>query len=204
MLAFAIAVVVALLIPAVTRGSYVRLFRTEWHLAWLLFAGLAIQIFLEYYTLPRDRWDDLGFGLLIASYILIFGFCFRNLVLRGMGIVIIGIACNFLVIALNQGMPVDIPAKWIHQEWAQPTVKHHPTQPDDKLHFLSDIIVLDEPWDTIISFGDIILCVGLCDVAYWASRKPKQRRVISLTDDHSPGNEEGAEQSLGPSSTSNA
>jgi len=174
-LVLAIAIAVALLIPAITRGSYARLFGTEWRLGWLLFAGLAIQIFLEYYTLPRDRWHDLGFGLLVASYVLILGFVARNFVLRGMGIVAIGIACNFLVIALNQGMPVKIPLKWQQEQWAQPTVKHHLQQPDDKLRFLSDIIVLKEPYDTVLSFGDLILAVGLCDVAFWASRKPKKR-----------------------------
>ena len=100
---------IALLIPLVTRGSYARLLAVKWHWAGLLFAGLAIQILLEYYTLPREHWHDWGYGLLVASYVLILGFCFRNLVLRGMGVVIIGIACNALVIVANQGMPVKIP-----------------------------------------------------------------------------------------------
>jgi hypothetical protein len=178
-LVLAIAVGVALLIPLVTGGSYSRLLAVRWHWAPLLLGGLAIQIVLEWYTLPKAHWHDYGFGLLVASYVLILGFCFRNLVLRGMGIVIIGIACNFLVIALNQGMPVKIPAEWKNETWAQATVKHHPQQSSDKLRFLSDIIVLKEPYDTVLSFGDLILAVGLCDVAYNASRKPKKRRPAS-------------------------
>jgi Family of unknown function (DUF5317) len=175
-LVLAIAVGVALLIPLATRGSYARLLAIEWHWGVLLLLGLAIQIGLEWVTLPREHWHDVGFGLLVASYVLILGFCFRNLVLRGMGIVIIGISCNFLVIALNQGMPVKIPAEWRNQTWVQPTVKHHPQQSDDRLRFLSDIIVLKEPYDTVLSFGDLILAVGLCDVAYNGSRRPKKRR----------------------------
>jgi hypothetical protein len=181
-----IAVAIALLVPLVTRGSYRRLLGVEWHLSWLLFAGLAIQIFLEYVELPRDRWHDVGFGLLVASYVLILGFCARNLVIRGMGIVLVGIACNAVVITLNQGMPVKIPADWRTNEmWAEPTVKHHPQQDDDKLRFLSDIIVLEEPYNTVLSFGDLILAVGLIDVAYNASRRPKPRRgrSIDLTGD---------------------
>jgi hypothetical protein len=81
-----------------------------------------------------------------------------------------------LVIALNQGMPVKIPAEWKNQTWTQPTVKHHPQQSDDKLRVLSDIIVLKDPYDTVLSFGDLILAVGLCDLAYNASRKPKKKR----------------------------
>jgi hypothetical protein len=175
----AIAIGVALLIPLVTRGSYKRLLAVEWHWGALLFLGLGIQILLEYYTLPREHWHDWGFGLLVASYVLILGFCCRNLVLRGMGIVVIGIACNFLVIVLNQGMPVKIPAEWRNQAWAQPTVKYHPQQPDDKLRVLSDIIVLNGPYDTVLSFGDLILAVGVCDVAYHASRKRKVRRRVT-------------------------
>ncbi len=175
MLVYAIAIVVALVIPLLTRGSYSRLFGVRWRFGLVLFAGLAIQIALEYVTIPRDHWHDVGFGLLVASYVLILAFAARNLVLRGMGIVFIGIACNALVITLNQGMPVKIPAEWRDKSWTQATVKHHPQQPDDKLRFLSDIIVLKSPFDSVLSFGDLILAVGLCDVAYNASRKPRLR-----------------------------
>jgi len=174
-LVYAIAIVVALAIPAVSRGSYSRMFGVRWRFGSVLFLGLAIQIGLEYVTIPRAHWHDVGFGLLVASYVLILSFAARNLVLRGMGIVLIGIACNALVITLNQGMPFKVPAEWQHESWTQSSVKHHPQQSDDKLRFLSDTIVLKEPFDSVISFGDLILLVGLCDVAYNASRKPKRR-----------------------------
>jgi hypothetical protein len=174
-LVYVILILVAPLIPLVTRGSYTRLLDVKWRFKSVLFAGLAIQIALEYLTIPRAHWHDLGFGLLVASYVLILAFAARNLVLRGMGIVLIGIACNALVITLNQGMPVKFPPEWRDKAWAQATVKHHPTQPDDRLRFLSDIIVVKGPFDLVMSFGDLILVVGLCDVAYHASRKQKPR-----------------------------
>lgn len=178
MLVYAIAVVVALLVPAATRGSYRRLLDVEWHWGILLFAGLALQIYLDYVGMPRARWHDLGFGLLIASYVLIIGFIGRNLVLRGMGVVLIGVLCNFVVIAANQGMPVDVPTAWANEEWMQPSVKHHPQQTDDRLRFLSDIIVLREPFDAVLSFGDLILAVGLADVAFHASRRRRPRSRV--------------------------
>lgn len=183
MLVLAIAFAVALLIPLVTHGSYDRLLSVDWKWGGFLFGGLAIQIALEYYTLPRARWDDLGFGLLVLSYVLILTFCARNLVLRGMGIVLIGVACNALAITVNHGMPVKIPTSWGGSELANVTVKHQPQQSDDNLIFLTDIIVLNSPFDTVISFGDLILAVGLCDVAYHASRRRKTRRrtTIDLT-----------------------
>ena len=175
MLLYVIAVAVAFLIPAVTGGSYSRMLTVQWHFASLLFLGLSIQILLEIWAMPKEHWHDWGFGLLVASYVLILAFVARNFVIRGMGIVFIGIACNALVITLNQGMPVKLPVEWQNKTWAQPTVKHHPQQPDDKLKFLSDIIVLDGPLQSVVSFGDLILLVGLCDVAYNVSRKPKRR-----------------------------
>jgi hypothetical protein len=147
----------------------------RWHFGVILLVGLAIQIALEYVTIPREHWHDVGFGLLVASYVLILAFAARNFVVRGMGIVFVGIACNALVITVNQGMPFKVPVEWQSKSWTQPSVKHHPQQSDDKLKFLSDIIVLKEPFDSVLSFGDLILVVGLCDVAYNASRKPKRR-----------------------------
>ena len=62
------------------------------------------------------------------------------------------ITCNFLVILLNQEMSVKIPVEWHRKPGRNRQVKHHPQQPDDKLRFLSDIIVLKEPYDTVLSF----------------------------------------------------
>jgi hypothetical protein len=176
MLALGVAVLVALLVPLLTHGSYKRLLDTDLHWGRLLAAGLAIQIALEFASPPRRYWHNIGFGLLVASYVLVLAFCARNLVLRGMSIVLIGIACNALVIGLNQGMPVKIPREWRDQTWTRATVKHHPQQPGEKLLILSDIIVIKDPWNIVLSYGDLILAVGLCDVFYNASRDPQRRR----------------------------
>jgi len=176
MLVLGIALLVALLVPLVTRGSYERLLSTKLRWGWLLALGLAIQIVLEFASPPRRYWHSYGYGLLVASYVLVLAFCFRNLVLRGMAIVLIGIACNAAAIVANQGMPVKIPPEWRNQTWAQATLKHHPQQPGEQLLVLSDIIVVREPFDNVLSFGDLILVVGLCDVFYNASRDPRRAR----------------------------
>jgi Family of unknown function (DUF5317) len=176
MLVLGIAIVTAALIPLLTGGSYARLFRMEIHWTWLLGLGLAIQLGLEYVTMPREYWHSWGYGLLVASYVLILAFCSRNLVKRGMGIVLLGIACNALVIGLNQGMPVKLPAGYADKTIAITTVKHHLQTPGEQLLILSDIIILKRPYDVVMSFGDLILAVGLCDVAYHASRNPRKRR----------------------------
>ncbi len=175
MLVLGVAMLVALLVPLVTRGSYERLLATKLHWGSLLAAGLAIQIVLEFASPPRRYWHDVGYGLLVASYVLVLAFCARNLVLRGMSIVLIGIACNAAVIVANQGMPVKIPPDW-DQTTNVATVKHHPQQPGERLLILSDIIVVDRPWNSVLSYGDLILAVGLCDLSYNASRDPRRRR----------------------------
>jgi uncharacterized protein DUF5317 len=175
MLVLGIAVAAALLIPLVTHGSYRRLFETKVRWAPLLGAGLAIQLALEYYTLPRRYWHDVGYGLLVGSYVLIILFCARNVLLRGMVIVLIGIACNALVITVDHGMPAKVPTAWRHEAWTKATVKHHLRRPSDELLVLSDIIILRHPYDEVLSFGDLILAVGLCDVAFHASRRPRRR-----------------------------
>ncbi|MGQ0825334.1 MAG: DUF5317 family protein [Actinomycetota bacterium] len=178
MLVLALAVAIALLLPLPTAGSYTRLVMTGWKWGGLLFAGLAIQLFLEYFTIPQSRWHDVGFGLLVASYVLILGFCAGNALLKGMTVVLIGVFCNALVITVNQGMPVDVPADWEHEAWVELTIKHHPQEDDDTLMFLADIIVLRAPFDSVISFGDLILAVGLCDVTYHASRRVRRQSKV--------------------------
>jgi len=176
MLALGLALAISMLIPLVTGGSYTRLVMTSFRAPELLYGGLGIQLALEYLPIPESRWHDVGYGLLVASYVLIIGFCAGNLLLRGMVIVLIGVACNALVITVNQGMPVEDLEDRAGESWLEPTIKHHPADDDTRLLFLGDIIVVPEPFDVVISFGDLILAVGLCDMTYWASRKPRRTK----------------------------
>jgi len=168
-------VLAALLVPALTRGSYSRL--TEgWRVFPLLVAGFALQASIDFFPIPEERWHDLGFGALVASYVLVLGFCAGNLLKRGMGVVLIGIACNALVITLNQGMPVNVPDDWARSGGIETTIKHHPQEPGDRLTALGDVIVLRAPTETALSFGDLIMVAGLLDAAYHASRRRRSRR----------------------------
>ncbi|MCZ7534972.1 MAG: DUF5317 domain-containing protein [Acidimicrobiia bacterium] len=170
-----VGVLAALLVPALTRGSYSRL--TEgWRVFPLLAAGFAIQTALDVFAIPEERWHDLGFGALVASYVLVLGFCAGNLLKRGMSIVLIGVACNALAIILNQGMPVAVPDDWARDGGIETTVKHHPQEPGDRLTALGDMIVLRAPTETVLSFGDLIMLAGLIDVSFHASRRPRSRR----------------------------
>ena len=50
--------------------------------------------------------------------------------------------------------------------------------------FLSDQIVVGDPVKAAISIGDVVLAVGIVELAYVGSRRPRRRgrgRVIDLT-----------------------
>lgn len=169
-------VALALAVPLVSRGSYRRLLATRWPWASLLVAGLVLQVVVDRIDPPARGVHQIGWGMLVASYVLVLGFALRNTLKRGMATVAIGIAANFLAILVNQGMPVDVPPDW--QDAGEPkieaSIKHHPQTSDDGLLFLTDIIVL-RSLDTVISFGDLIVAFGIIDVAFHASRARGRR-----------------------------
>jgi hypothetical protein len=172
MLVYAIAIALAILIVPITGGQFRQLAKIRLRRPWLLFLGLGLQVLLELVDLPRARYDDLGLAILLASYVCIIGFGLSNLLLAGMGVITIGVALNAFVIALNQGMPYRVP----EGEKVEATVKHRPERPDDILPELGDYIMLGSPIDASISFGDLIIGVGLIDLTYRASRRPRRSR----------------------------
>lgn len=171
-----------LMVVVCTGGSFERLVHIPVRSSWLLMAGLALQIGLEYTGFPTGLVDTVGYALLMLSYALILAFCFTNLLrIPGFGVVVVGVMLNAVVIGLNQGMPAkDEPVRTASgQEVLQPierTVKYRPKTDDTLLPFLSDIIRFPEPFDqTTVSFGDLVIAIGLADVAYHGSRRTRRR-----------------------------
>ena len=146
MIFFVATIALAIIVVVATKGSFERLGRLRFRMLWLLFLGLAVQIVLEVVDFPKDRIEDLGFAILLLSYVAILGFCFANRSVRGMTLIAIGVALNVLVIALNQGMPTkDDVRERDGREVRVPieqTVKHRPQEDDDLLGFLGDVITV--------------------------------------------------------------
>jgi Family of unknown function (DUF5317) len=165
-----IGVVLALLVVLATRGSYGQLVVTA-HSWWMLLVAAALLIGVAIADLPDDRLDTLGFGIVMLAYVFIFAFCILNMRLTGMVVVTIGVAMNALVFGLNRGMPVDTDGAS-----GETTVFHRPEEDRDLLPFLGEIIPLPEPFEQMVTFGDLVIGVGLVDVAYHASRRPARRR----------------------------
>lgn len=170
---FVFVLAVALGVALLTGGSLAQILATRLRATAALFLALAIQVALDLF------WSGPAGGvsrfLLVVSYLLLLGFCAANVHLKGMGVVAFGIALNALVITVNNGMPIRTDPSF------EETVKHHSERPSDSLTFLGDIIVL-RPLNQALSFGDLIMLVGLVDVLIHRSRTPvsTRRRPLPL------------------------
>ena len=179
MVFFVATIIIAVVIVAVTKGSFQRLGQMKLRALWLLLVALAIQVVLEFVDFPRERIDDAGLGILLLSYALILAFCYVNRRLSGMFIVAAGIALNVLVIALNGGMPTkdDVETRAGREVHVpiERTVKHKPREDDDLLPFLGDVITAPGFPNQQFSFGDIVIGIGIVDICFEASRRPRRR-----------------------------
>jgi hypothetical protein len=169
----------AIVVVVVTRGDPRELSRIRLRGTWLLFVGLGIQIVLEFVEIPKSQIDTIGYALLMAAYAFILAFCFVNLPTPGIKLITVGIALNALVIALNQGMPTEPVGNNAQgrrvQEPIERSVKHRPASSNDLLGFLGDKIVLPEPFDEVISIGDVVVALGVWQLVYAGSRRRRRR-----------------------------
>ena len=174
-------IVLSVLVVIATKGSFERLSRIKLRALWLLLLAVFAQLALEFVDFPVARLDDLGYGLLLATYVLILAFCLLNRAVGGMTIVTIGVALNVLVIALNQGMPTkdDVVERGGRdvKEPIERTVKHRPEEDDDLLPFLGDVLSAPGIPNQQFSIGDIVIGIGVAEVCFEASRRPRRRGV---------------------------
>lgn len=173
-------VVIAALVVVATGGSFSQL--TSIHLRgfWLLALGLALQAGLEVVEFPKGEIETVGYGILMSSYACLLAFSIANSPRKGFGVIAVGIAMNALVIGLNQGMPTrpigsDARGNRVYKPVVQ-TVKHRQTSDDDIFQVLGDRILLPKPANSLISFGDLVISIGICELAYFGSRNPKRAK----------------------------
>ncbi len=144
--------------------------------AWaLLAAGIVLQ------AAAAAAGSGAGLALLVLSYLLLLAFAAANAALVGMWLVALGVGLNLVTIAVNGGMPVR-PSALVAAGVAEAHevdhlglgAKRHLERPSDRLTATSDIVpvpVLRE----VLSFGDIIMSVGVADVIVHLMR-PRRRR----------------------------
>lgn len=160
---FVVIVLIAAIAVGYARGGRLhRVADAELGWAWLLFAGVALQVAVDIASGRGLLADAPGTVLLVTSHAMVIGWIVLNRFRPGMVLIFLGLALNAVVIVANGGMPVDptaidaagLPA--VDALHGKHTLMHDGT----RFTFLADIIPVP-PLRTVISVGDIVLAAGL-------------------------------------------
>ena len=118
--------------------------------------------------LPDRGWTaTLGFWLILFSFLLLLMVIVANKDRKGMWLAGLGVAMNFVVIALNGGMPVLEGAAVVASGFESGLsviggMKHVPLEEGTRLAFLADVIPLRLAGQgQVLSLGDVFLAVGI-------------------------------------------
>lgn len=145
--------------------------------AWpLLPAGAVLQ------ALPEVIDLQVGFFLVVLSYLLLLAFAVANMHLVGMPVVLIGLALNITVMAANAGMPVRadaIVAAGIAEADEVASLdygaKRHLEDDDTRLAWLGDIVPVPGIAE-VLSFGDLVMMFGVADLVARLLRPVRRAR----------------------------
>lgn len=166
---FEIAILLAIIVGYFRGGSLGRLARFDFPFGYLILAALAIQFGVNF--LMR-LWPEplFAYFLLMLSYFMLLAAVWLNRENEFLFLVLIGLMLNFLVIAVNGGMPVSfgaakmlgVSSKAFLKELSF-DFKHVVLVQNTKLKFLADIIPLPKPYPFpgIFSVGDVFISVGI-------------------------------------------
>lgn len=111
-----------------------------------------------------------GLAMLISGYLLILCFAARNLAVTGSVLVIVGLAANLAVMALDGGMPVrGVSAA------SGFGPRHHAQRPGDHLTALADVIPV-APLGEVFSPGDLVLAAGVATMVVSVTTPARRRR----------------------------
>ena len=180
MLAFGVVVVAGIAIGLARGGSLRNLTAARLQWSWLIILAVALQFAGQF--IPRSL-SEVAYGLVVASYIVVFIFAGKNWRLPGMAFVAIGAAMNYMVILINRGMPISAAAAarvgfaGARAERLVLRGKHFINASGHAhLSALGDVIPL---WrqPTIASAGDLIIWAGLILVVSSLVLGPRGRRT---------------------------
>ncbi|HWB88049.1 MAG TPA: DUF5317 domain-containing protein [Acidimicrobiia bacterium] len=180
MLWLALVIFVALVVAVLRGGRLVNLGDIELHAWWLLFIALGLQIGTRW--LPETGWaEGLGIAMVLFSFFLLLVMVLLNRSKPGMLIAGLGVLMNFVVIALNGGMPVLAGAAEVASGFTvsspdlSGTFKHVPLDDSSRLTFFADVIPLRLAGiGEVISLGDIFLALGLGVFLEHELRRPRR------------------------------
>jgi hypothetical protein len=169
---------IAIVVGYVLGGRLGNLANTRFRFGWIGLLGVALQF------LPLE--GTLGYLALVGSLILLLFVASANWRLPGFVLVLAGLWLNFIVITVNEGMPVTREA--IVASGQAETIselhageggsKHHIATSDDTLLILADRIAIPPPVKQAISVGDVVAYSG----AMWFVIEGMRRRTRDEAD----------------------
>jgi hypothetical protein len=166
-----IAVAVGFVLALVLGGRFGNLKGRTLRLWFLLPLGLALQ--LAAVGSAGSTWP---FLLVLLGFASLFAFALANLAVTGFWMIALGLFLNAFTIGLNHGMPIGHKALTHTGNNASTYVAlHHVQRSSDKLLILGDVVPIS-PIGEVVTFGDLILGVGIADVIVHLMRAPKRRR----------------------------
>lgn len=180
MLWLAIVIFIALAISVLRGGRLVNLGDIELRAWWLLFIALGLQIGTSF--LPEDGSAEwIGVTMVLVSFGLLMIMVVLNRSKPGMWIAGIGVLMNFVVIAVNGGMPVLAGAAEVASGFTvnspdlAGSFKHVILDESSRLTFFADVIPLRLAGiGEVISLGDIFLALGLGAFLEHDLRRPRR------------------------------
>ena len=180
MLWLALVIFVALAIAVIRGGRLINLGDIELRWWWLLFIALGLQLGTR--LLPDDGgFGWIGVAMVLVSFVLLMALVLANRSKPGMWIAGLGVLMNFMVIAVNGGMPVLAGAAEVASGFtvSQPDLtgsfKHILLDETSRLTFFADVIPLRLLGiGEVISLGDIFLAMGLGVFLEHELRRPRR------------------------------
>jgi hypothetical protein len=120
-----------------------------------------------------------GTLLLVASFLFLFVAAGVNRRLPGFALIMAGLWLNFIVITVNEGMPVSQHALVASGQTATlpelrsgADTKHHLASDRDELVFLGDVVPIPPPIHQAVSIGDLLAYSGAMVFVIRGMRRP--------------------------------
>jgi hypothetical protein len=163
-------IIIGLIVGLIRGGSLAGIANLRLRYGWV-FPVLLISQFFVYFTQETIEIIKLSSNyIFILVYIIGLFFLWLNRSHSGFSVIFIGVALNFIVMAVNGGrMPVSLEAAMLLDPYYANAIenglygKHMILSENTNLAFLGDIIPLTPPYprEQIISIGDVMMNIGI-------------------------------------------
>lgn len=191
---FELSFIIGLIVGLLRGGSLRRLANIPFRFPSLILISFGIQILLGIASYWISIPQVTGFVLILISYLILLSGLFLNRKEFYLQIITAGVLLNFIVIAVNGGMPVSNRSakiiginkkdliKSLNKDFKRTLITEK-----TELSFLGDVVPLPPPYPfpSLYSLGDIFIAIGLLlfiqsHLAYQAKRIKEKARLPLL------------------------